>query len=94
MMKIKFNREKLQDFIKKAIKAVPLTIIILVVISFLILTYMAIMPSEDLAAQEEGQATVDSLNIQFNAKLLKDLSNTSKPASVGETGGRDPFSPF
>ena len=65
-----------------------------VLISFIILTYIAITPTEDPTVKAEGTARVESLDIQFNKKLLGELAGTTQTPTVTASGGRDPFTAF
>ncbi len=93
-MKVVVDSQQLVSYGKSLYKISLIVVSVFVVLAFLVLTYFAIMPQEDLAAKEAGRKVVDSLDLQFNQKLLKELSGTSNPTSVSDSGGRDPFSPF
>ena len=93
-MKFEVDKNKLGKVLGDLLRILPVALILITTVIFLVLTYLAIFPQEDLVAEEAGSARVKSLDIRFDSKLLGELSNTSSPSTVGESGGRDPFSPF
>ena len=94
MKQIHLDQTKFEPLWRDMVISLPYLIIAMIVIAFGILTYIAVLPQEDEVTLDSGVATVDSYDFTFNTKLLHELSNTSQPVSVNESGGRNPFSPF
>jgi len=93
-MKIDFDYKEIVVKLRGYSKYLPVSLAILVLIIFAVLTYLALYPQEDRDHVLEGEQRVQSLDIRFNTKLLGELGTTKTPAQLGTTGGRDPFSSF
>jgi hypothetical protein len=93
-MKLKLDLEKYKEFIAGKLKYLPLLAVSVLVIIFSILTYLVLAPRVDRGMVSASEASLQSLDIRFNTKLLNELGTTKNPAQLGTIGGRDPFSGF
>ena len=93
-MKLSFSKVKFEKTVRSIWKMFPIISVLLIMVIFLIMTYIVITPREDADVKAAGDAEVQSLNINFNKKLLDQLAGTTQTPTVNESGGRDPFSPM
>jgi len=93
-MKIKFDIDKIREFIAANLKYLPLLIVSTIAVVFMILTYLVLTPRADASIVSASETNLRSLDIRFNIKLLNELGTTKSPAKLGTEGGRDPFSGF
>ena len=88
-MKIDLSKNNLERVGQAAAKFLPGLFVIVFMISFSILSYLALVPQEDVTAKAAGEQKMDDLSINFNTKLLKELS--ANTPSVGPVTTRNPF---
>lgn len=96
-MKINIDFDRIRDFlkVKKNQEYIAFSFVIMVIVIFGALTYLALVPGSDEETVLEGEERVTSINaIRFNTKLLNELGATTTPSSLDATGGRNPFTDF
>ncbi len=88
-MKIDFNSPKMIAIKESTLRLLPTLCVIIFVITFSVLTYLALAPRDDDSTVAAGEQKLNELNINFNSRLLKSL--TTPPASSGSSASRNPF---
>jgi hypothetical protein len=80
---------KLATIWQSTLRIMPVLIAAIFIISFTVLTYVSVLPRDDDTVKSEGALRVESLKINFNQKLLREL--TAEKVSAGPVSGRNPF---
>ena len=68
----------------------PSLFIVVFMVTFAVLTYLAIMPRDDEVEKTKGDKKVEELDFSFNQKLISEISISKEPAAT--ISGRNPFS--
>jgi len=93
-MKISIPIEPIKEFVVK--RKSPLIFLGLVVIVVINIAgvFLSLNPGLDSAAQEEGEKTLNELQIRFDNDIITELSQEKAPGVVNGQGGRNPFSSY
>jgi len=94
MSKIEINKENIIRMSAGSLKYLQYFSAVLFIIVMVYLSYYVLVPRADVASQAQGIAENNKLNMNFNTKILNEISESQNIQVVGPSNARNPFAPM
>ena len=93
-MKKTISTEKIKAQIVKRKELITIILIVLFIAGMTYASYKAINPGVNSEVVTKGEVQLESLNINFDSKALKELKEEKAPSVINGVAGRNPFTPL